>query len=358
MPYNADYPQETQLDRAAIQSNLVPAALNPTVAYNPDLDNQVVQQPNNSGRRSLWGDIQSMGPTFIGKAATPLGVGGASLLHGVASALQYLTGAPMTGTTNKLLEDNVAEMARAWGIGGQPTPNPVASKNIPKAEPNVAFKGPVMNAEDIVRGGQQGGQNTPPVNDLNGIYDKLHKISDSQFKEFVDARHGVPGVGYIIGQDGTMKRLIDNPANKPQEPLSIGQADALAKLVTAQGHLAYGLGTRKQAETTQQWAHEDRVEKQRSVDADRIFKTHAVQEYNPEAAKMEINDMLTYAKMAESGNVPELFKPDVDNFKKGFENFYQRGLAQSKIRDSREARNDAWSLYKKKFTKYPATPAQ
>jgi len=98
-----------------------------------------------------------------------------------------------------------------------------------------------------------------PVNALdsgiNGIYDRLSKLAKSNpenFVKFADTHPGIPGVGYVRDADGRIKTLVENPANKPEEPMTIAQSDALARMITAKGHLAAGTGAREQAAAYQQ----------------------------------------------------------------------------------------------------------
>jgi hypothetical protein len=93
-----------------------------------------------------------------------------------------------------------------------------------------------------------------PDGGINGIYDRLAKLAKTNPENFVkvaDTHPGLPGVGYVRDAEGRIKTLVENPANKPEEPMTIAQSDALARMITAKGHLAAGIGARKQAEAYQ-----------------------------------------------------------------------------------------------------------
>lgn len=205
---------------------------------------------------------------------------------------------------------------RPSGPTGPPTvapvseTSPVSAKSKPAAVPaasSVPISAKSAPAIDSTAATPSLQKTQTQPDDMSSVYDRLSKLNDQQFKQFVDERHGVPGVGYIIGQDGKMKRLIENPTNKRPEQLSIGQVDALAKLVEAQGRLAAGIGARQSADDY----HKEQI---RTKDEALAFAKQKDWEsrygtFNEETGKAELNAPLAVAKtIAEGGRVPDAYK--------------------------------------------------
>jgi len=205
------------------------------------------------------------------------------------------------------------------GVGTQPTPVVAAPIATPGA--TALSVAPITNGISF-------GQKTPARQvDPSTVYGRLTKLNDKQFKQFVDEHHGIPGVGYIQGADGTMKRLVENPANKPEEPMTIAQSDAQARMITAQGHLTSGVGSREQAAAYQAGILADKaqgrkLEEQKDFE-NRLDKNAIIQmDLNGNTIK-NYKPWLLEQSVVNPENVHPVYKEEAHNLNIGFENYVQ-----------------------------------
>jgi hypothetical protein len=262
---------------------------------------KVASQSDNS---TLWGDIAQHAPGALRKIVAPLGVGGSALIHGLESGANYLRAPflPRIEGSEERLRQNVEFMANEYGIGkggGAPGVAPtVATNTVPAPAPVPVPAAQSGGLPEPMTPPVAGSAVTAPTPDngarLNAIYDKLKTLKPEQLKKFMNKNPGFSGIGYSesINPDTGKKEIktfVENPADKPQEPMTIAQSDALARMITAQGH--YGLGTaalqeRKDANAAKIQGQKDALEetKNKNIQAqlDKFSMNHVSGALDPE----------------------------------------------------------------------------
>ena len=187
---------------------------------------------------------------------------------------------------------------------------------------------PLANTEPVVA------SNPAPDNQtrLNAVYDKLKTLKPEQLKKFMDKNPSFSGIGYSesINPDTGKKEIktfVENPADKPQEPLTIAQSDALARMITAQGHLAAGVGSREQAVAYKAGIIADKaqgreLEKQKEFE-NRLDKNSITQtDVNGNVAK-NYKPWLLEQSVVNPENVHPAYKEEANSLKAGFDNYAQ-----------------------------------
>lgn len=181
------------------------------------------------------------------------------------------------------------------GVGGQAIQNTVPPQEQTPVQPTVvpmAAGGvsPITDKKDVnTLLGKHGGDYYAALLDP-AIF------SDEQFKGFVNKHEkDIPGIGYV--EDPKTKKLT-RIASKPQteeEPMNVTQAEALSKMITAQGHLEAGKGAREQAAVHRSAL----IAAKGSEDIQKMINSYGkTVGINGEAA---VNPELAYFKMGVSG---------------------------------------------------------
>jgi hypothetical protein len=174
--------------------------------------------------------------------------------------------------------------------------------------------------------------NTPvtAISDRDLVYNNLGKLAKSnpkKFVEFADTHPGIPGVGYVKDDKGRIVTMVEDPAKKPQEPLTIAQSDAAARMITAQGHLAAGVGSREQAVAYKAGIIADKaqgreLEKQKEFE-NRLDKNSITQtDVNGNVAK-NYKPWLLEQSVVNPENVHPAYKEEANSLKAGFDNYAQ-----------------------------------
>jgi hypothetical protein len=363
----------------------------------PDnVNNILAAKQKNKGVGGTW---LEKGGSILGEMTTlPVQIGGA-ILSGV--------GFPGAGKTADDYSREVrAFRNKAWGINDDVTPlidkvlghaSPTKPAVQPAAQPTVnptdvvSAKPPEAPETDslIPKGWTDkiGGVQSPysslkeenPAVFRYGVKDKTGKIIKftTDLDEVKNLKGGQTAVlqGMGVGakkQKSDIDKAIDlikaDPASRSdRDPNGLSNAakEMIVKLEehrgtkelakqTLQGRLAYEKGLLEERKQEGEWRHEDKVAAEKLKDAENIFKTHSIYDFNPDTQKNELNEELTLANMAEKKNVPDIYKPDVASFMKTFEDYYQRGLTKNKLEDNKTNRNDAWDAFKKRYQKHKA----
>jgi hypothetical protein len=322
---------------------------------------KVASQSDNS---TLWGDIAQHAPGALRKIVAPLGVGGAALIHGLESGANYLRAPflPRIEGSEERLRQNVEFMANEYGIGkggGAPGVAPtVATNTVPAPAPVPVPAAQSGGLPEPMTPPVAGSAVTAPTPDngarLNAIYDKLKTLKPEQLKKFMNKNPGFSGIGYSesINPDTGKKEIktfVENPADKPQEPMTIAQSDALARMITAQGH--YGLGTaalqeRKDARAANIQSKSDQLAVKGSEDMQKIIGSYGktvdqngTPAVNPELAyfKIGLNNTplppsLTDAERKEHHDaIKQATEPFWSEVRKLETNKYKRKATQTEI---------------------------
>jgi hypothetical protein len=200
------------------------------------LSSRPTEEQYNGPTTPLGRDVQT-GVEGLLRNAGGIGVG---ILGGANKVAEYLSGS-RSAMADKVINDYFEAISPSVkGVGGQPSvttpPKPAAQVVVSNAAaPNIA----TVAQKDIFA--KHGGDEYAALRDPS-------IFSDQQFKGFVDKHQkDVPGIAYVEdAKTGKITRIAERP--QPQEEMiNATQAEALSKLITAQGHLAAGVGAREQA---------------------------------------------------------------------------------------------------------------
>lgn len=63
------------------------------------------------------------------------------------------------------------------------------------------------------------------------VHRAVGALDDEKFKRFVDEHENIPGIGYVQGEKGKITRTIENPADRPPEPMSHKDAATAMQLL-------------------------------------------------------------------------------------------------------------------------------
>jgi hypothetical protein len=196
----------------------------------------------------------------------------------------------------EMASDKTTPPATINKVGGVPGAQPIATPTTPATTAGTNNEAPPQQERDI--------------------YAELHKLTDEQFKRFADDKsHGLPGIGYVTDAkpkfdkngkysgEGKFLKYIENPAEKPPQPVSVAEQRLKNETMIAQGHLAAGVGAKKNAQAAIE-ERKDAAANKLDLDKQKDWENH-YGTWNPESSKMELNAPLAVAKtIAEDGEVP------------------------------------------------------
>ena len=167
---------------------------------------------------------------------------------------------------------------------------------------------PVTEPVTEKTGAQEGSPQTPTTD----IYDRISKLSDRDFKTFVDERHNIPGVGYIgdanakfdetgtfmpSGKKSKFIKSIEDPTKKYVAPEQLNVAEKTAR-ITAEAHAA-GVG---EARADRKTIADEKASQKTYTD---FIKLHGVSRPD-ETGKPALDEPQTIWKARELGiKVPE-----------------------------------------------------
>jgi hypothetical protein len=132
------------------------------------------------------------------------------------------------------------------------------------------------------------------------LYESLRILASknpAKFQEFMAENPDVPGLGYAESLNpatGKMEKkfIIENPANKPEVPMTNAQLKVAGEAIHNAGSLAYGIGHIKAADATRQEAtrlREAALDEKKITDFENTLKMNSVKKTNMETGDI-VND--------------------------------------------------------------------
>jgi len=201
-----------------------------------------------------------------------------------------------------------------------------------------------------------------PLDKYPNVYEALRALPDDKFKKFIDEHGGidrplVPGTGYVSTkkvnpEDGkeyeVMQRIIENPADRPREPMTLHEAEVAAKVIGGVGAREEAREARKDRnlilqegiEARKTAAEEARILK-REQGFENELKTFGKKTVNMETGGSDIDYSAHLLKTAISApdRIPDKWKPEAASLIKGYDDYVALVFKSNpKLKDTPETR--------------------